>query len=135
VRIQRAVTTCRHLETGIHVNIVASGLGMWRVSASTQGWPRDNADRHRHEYDCAHRVYALSVAAAWAPAESGCANTARSHLTMQSILRGAIAFAELLSCGFATIGVRTTLVAVGGQLLDDAAGAVSRGLLSFATQG
>jgi hypothetical protein len=54
---------------------------------------------------------------------------------MQSILRGAIAFAELLSCGFATIGVRATLVAVGGQLLDDAASAVSRGLLSSATQG
>jgi hypothetical protein len=54
---------------------------------------------------------------------------------MQSLFRGAIAFAELLSCGFATIGVRPTLVAVGSQLLDEAAGAVSRGLLSSATQG
>jgi len=39
---------------------------------------------------------------------------------MQSMLRGAIAFAELLSFGFATIGVRATLFAVAAQLADDA---------------
>src|SRR5262249_38699899 len=43
-----------------------------------------------------------------------------SQLTMQSLLRGAIAFAELLSCGFATIGVRATLVAIAAQIVDDA---------------
>lgn len=45
---------------------------------------------------------------------------------MQSMLRGAIAFAELLSCGFATIGVRETLVAVAAQLADDALGTLIR---------
>jgi len=39
---------------------------------------------------------------------------------MQSMLRGAIAFAELLSCGFATIGARATLVAIAAQIFDDA---------------
>jgi hypothetical protein len=38
---------------------------------------------------------------------------------MQSLLRGTIAFAELLSCGFATIGVRATLLAITVQLVDD----------------
>jgi hypothetical protein len=38
---------------------------------------------------------------------------------MQSMFRGAIAFAELLSCGFATIGVRATLLAIAVQLVDD----------------
>jgi hypothetical protein len=38
---------------------------------------------------------------------------------MNSQLKGAIAFAELLSCGFATIGVRATLVAIAAQLIDD----------------
>jgi hypothetical protein len=45
---------------------------------------------------------------------------------MQSMLRGAIAFAELLSCGFVTIGVRATLVAVAAQLADDAFGTLIR---------
>jgi len=40
-------------------------------------------------------------------------------LIMQSMFRGAIAFAELLSCGFATIGVRATLLAIAVQLVDD----------------
>jgi hypothetical protein len=38
---------------------------------------------------------------------------------MQSILPGTIAFVELLSLGFATIGVRATLLAIGAQLVDD----------------
>ena len=38
---------------------------------------------------------------------------------MQSMFRGAIAFAELLSCGFATIGARATLVAIAAQIFDD----------------
>jgi hypothetical protein len=40
-------------------------------------------------------------------------------LAMHSRIQGAIAFAELLSCGFATIGVRATLVAIALQLIDD----------------
>ena len=50
----------------------------------------------------------------------------KESFTMQSMLRGAIAFAELLSCGFATIGVRETLVAVAAQLADDALGTLIR---------
>ena len=38
---------------------------------------------------------------------------------MKILTTTTIAFAELLSCGFATIGVRATLVAIGGQLVDD----------------
>jgi hypothetical protein len=45
---------------------------------------------------------------------------------MQSMIRGSIAFAELVSCGFATIGVRATLVAVAAQLADDALGTLIR---------
>jgi hypothetical protein len=44
----------------------------------------------------------------------------KESFAMQSMLQGAIAFAELVSCGFATIGVRATLVAVAAQLADDA---------------
>ena len=42
-----------------------------------------------------------------------------SFLVMQSMFRGAIAFAELISCGIATIGVRATLLAIAVQLVDD----------------
>ena len=35
----------------------------------------------------------------------------------RSTAQQAVAFVELLSLGFATIGVRATLVAIGGQLL------------------
>ena len=40
-------------------------------------------------------------------------------MVMQSMFRGAIAFAELISCGIATIGVRATLLAIAVQLVDD----------------
>jgi hypothetical protein len=46
-------------------------------------------------------------------------SSAKDHLTMDSVFRGALAFAELLSCGFATIGVRATLTAIALQLVDD----------------
>jgi len=51
---------------------------------------------------------------------------------MQSLFRGALAFAELLSCGFATIGVRATLLALGLQLVDDALFTLSGRRLSTA---
>ena len=35
----------------------------------------------------------------------------------RSTVQQAVAFVELLSLGFATIGVRATLIAIGGQLL------------------
>ena len=43
----------------------------------------------------------------------------RVILVMQSMFRGAIAVAELISCGIATIGVRATLLAIAVQLVDD----------------
>ena len=39
---------------------------------------------------------------------------------MRPVIRGTTAFANLLSLGFATIGVYATLVAIGSQLFDDA---------------
>jgi hypothetical protein len=39
---------------------------------------------------------------------------------MQSVIRNTNNFAELLSLGFATIGVRATVLAVTSQLLEDA---------------
>jgi hypothetical protein len=53
-------------------------------------------------------------------------------LTMKSQLQGAIAFAELISCGFATIGVRATLVAIALQLIDDSLFTLSGHRLSTA---
>jgi hypothetical protein len=38
------------------------------------------------------------------------------HPPTRPILRATVAFIELLSLGFATIGVRATLIAVAGQL-------------------
>jgi hypothetical protein len=38
---------------------------------------------------------------------------------MQSLIRRTTAFVELLSLGFATIGVQATLKAVGSQLLEE----------------
>jgi hypothetical protein len=37
-------------------------------------------------------------------------------------LRGIVAFVQLLSLGFATIGIRATFSGIGGQLLKDALG-------------
>jgi hypothetical protein len=51
---------------------------------------------------------------------------------MQSMPRAAIAFAELLSCGFATIGVRATLAAIVTQLVHDTLFALSGRRLSVA---
>jgi hypothetical protein len=48
------------------------------------------------------------------------------------MFRGAIAFAELLSCGFATIGVRATLLAIAVQVVDDTLFTLSGGRLSTA---
>jgi hypothetical protein len=48
------------------------------------------------------------------------------------MLRAAIAFAELLSWGFATIGVRATLAAIAIQLVDDTLFTLSGRRLSMA---
>jgi hypothetical protein len=48
-------------------------------------------------------------------------------------IRRTIAFTELLALGFATIGIRPTLVALGGQLLADAVTSLGTGRRAVVT--